>query len=71
MIELNSTVFLIGKIIALLVLSLYILFAYVVLKQVSMMTKIVSGNLNPLIQFLSRLHFLIAVLVLLLAFVIL
>lgn len=69
--EINTAVLIIGKIVALLSLSIYLLFAYIVLKQVSTMTKIISGNLNPYIKFISRLHFLLAALVLLLAFVVL
>ena len=69
--EINSVVLMVGKTIALLGLSVYLLFAYIVLKQVSTMTRIISGNLNPYIKLLSRLHFLLAGLVLLLAFVVL
>jgi hypothetical protein len=71
MTPLNSTVLLVSKIIALLGLSVYLLFSYIVLKQVSVMTQIVSGNLNPIIKLFSRLHFFVAVFVLLLAFVVL
>lgn len=71
MTQISSLVLLSAKIISLIALSLYLVFAYVVVKQVSVMTKIVSGNLNLQIKLLSKIHFILAVLVLILAFVVL
>lgn len=61
----------IGKIFALIFLGIYIIFALVIVKQVSLMVATVEAGLEFLIKLIAWAHFIFAVFVFLTAFVIL
>jgi hypothetical protein len=68
---LNISVWLIVKIFILVILFLYSVFAVVIIKQVTMMSKTFKSGLNALIHFLSVAHLLFAVFIFILALIIL
>jgi len=52
-------------------LFIYVLIALVVVKQVNMMAEVINGQMNPLIKIVAMIHFLGAILVLLIAIMVL
>ena len=52
-------------------LFIYVLIALVVVKQVQMMAEVINGQMNPLIKIVAMIHFLGAILVLLIAIMVL
>ena len=61
----------IGKWMVVLALLIYLVFAFVVVRQVAMMIKVVSGQANFIIGIVSWIHFFFAVLAVILALLIL
>lgn len=68
---LNISIWLIIKIFILVILFLYSVFAVVVIKQVTMMSKTFKSALNTLIHFLSVAHLLFVIFIFILALIIL
>lgn len=67
----SMTVLSIAKISILFALALYIVFALVVIRQVSLMSRTVSTPIDPIIKLFSYLHFFASLAVWYLAFVLL
>jgi hypothetical protein len=61
----------IAKILVIIGLVIYLIFALVVVKQVKMMTKVISGDLDLLIKLISWVHFLVTIFTIFLAIIIL
>jgi len=61
----------VAKLLIILALVIYLVFAFVVVKQVKMMTQVVSGDLDLPIKILGWLHLVFAFLVILLALIVL
>lgn len=61
----------VAKIFVIIALFIYAIFAWVIVRQVTMMTRVVSGDLDLPIKVISWLHFLFSLAVIALAFVIL
>ncbi len=59
------------KVLIVLVLSLYLIFAVIILRQISLMTKTVDTPLTPKIKFLGYIHMIFSILVWLCAIVLL
>lgn len=57
----------VAKFLIILALIIYLIFAFVVVKQIKMMTKVVSGELDFPIKILGWLHFLFAICIIFLA----
>ncbi len=53
----------IGKVFVLIGLSVYVIFAFVVVRQVKLMTEVVSGMLTGFLRFLSWVFFLFSIFV--------
>jgi len=64
---LNFNIWSIGKIFVLIGLAVYIVFAFIVVRQVKLMTEVVSGILTNLLRFISWIFFLFSVSVFVLA----
>jgi len=56
-------IWIIVKILALVVLVLYIVFAFVIIRQVKVMTRTLTLGFEPFVRFLSFIHLVFAVLV--------
>ena len=69
----NATSAVLGtmKLLIILILSLYLVFGVIILRQISLMTKTVDTPLTPKIKFLGYIHMIFAVLVWLCAIVLL
>lgn len=65
------TVLFLGKIFAIIALSLYIIFAVVVVKQVGLMTRTIEVGLEGLIKLVAWAHLIFAITVLVIAIAIL
>ncbi len=68
--NLGSTPFLIVKIAAIFGLAIYNIFAFIVIRQVSLMTQTLEVDLEGVIKVVSVLHFIFALCVLIFAIVI-
>lgn len=64
---LNISIWGVAKVLVLIALAIYLVFAFVVVRQVSMMIKVISGSIDLPLKILAWLHFIFAVLVILLA----
>lgn len=67
----NISVWSVAKILILIALIIYLIFAIVVIRQVNTMTKVVSGQLNIPLKILSWVHLLLTLLVIILSIVVL
>lgn len=67
----NISVWVVVKIFVLIILFLYSVFAAVIIRQVTMMSKTFKSSLNTLVHFLSVAHLLFAILIFILALIIL
>jgi uncharacterized protein with PQ loop repeat len=65
------TIWSVMKILVLIALAIYTFFSIVVVRQVKMMTKVVSADFDFPIKIISWIHFFLSILVIFLAFVIL
>ena len=61
----------VAKIFVLVALAIYAIFAWVVVRQVDLMTRVVSGDLDLPIKIISWLHFFFSIFIIFLAFTIL
>ena len=61
----------VAKCMVILALLVYLVFAFVVVRQVSIMVRVVSGEPNWIIKIVSWIHFFFALLVIVLAFFVL
>ncbi len=61
----------VAKIFVLVALVIYAIFAWVVVRQVNLMTRVVSGELDLPIKIISWLHFFFSIFIIFLAFVVL
>jgi hypothetical protein len=68
---LNISVWSVAKVLMLIALVIYLIFAVVVIRQVSVMTKVVSGRLNIPLRLISWAHLIFTLLVIILSIVIL
>lgn len=68
---LNISIWSVAKVLILIALVIYLIFAIVVIRQVSAMTKVVSGQLNVPLKFLSWAHLIFTLFVIILSIIIL
>ncbi len=68
---LNISVWGVAKLLVLIALLIYLIFAAVVVRQICLMTQVVSGELDLPIKIAAWLHFFFAIFIILLAVVIL
>ena len=68
---LNVSIWAVAKIMVIIALSIYLVFAFVVVRQVNMMTKVVSGDLSWAIKVIAWTHFFFTVFVVFMSVVIL
>lgn len=67
----NFNIWIVIKILSLVVLGLYIIFAFVITRQVKVMTDTLTLGFEPLVKFLSFFHFVFAIFVFIVALTIL
>ena len=68
---LSFTVWDLVKLLMLLVITMYAVFAWVIVRQVELMGEVMDGNINPVLKLLAFLHLIAAVGLLFLALIIL
>lgn len=67
----NFNIWIIIKILAMIVLGIYVLFAFVIKRQVRVMTDTLTLGFEPLVKFLSFFHLIFAILVFIVAIIVL